>query len=105
MAEKTVCHFKVEAPRIARKAKPGQFVVLKVNETGERIPLTMGGTDPATGLIDLIYGLAKNKILDIDARFSSSMQDKRVIRGENGIEYIVAFPEETGDGGCLEVIE
>ena len=55
MAEKTVCHFKVEATRIARKAKPGQFVVLKVNETGERIPLTMGGTDPATGLIDLIF--------------------------------------------------
>jgi ferredoxin--NADP+ reductase len=55
MAEKTVCHFKVEAPRIARKAKPGQFVVLKVNETGERIPLTMAGTDPSAGTIDLIF--------------------------------------------------
>ncbi len=55
MAEKTVCHFKVEAPRIARKAKPGQFVVLRANETGERIPLTMAGTDPSTGTIDLIF--------------------------------------------------
>ncbi len=55
MAEKTVCHFKVEASRIATKAKPGQFVVLRVNETGERIPLTMGGTDPVTGTIDLIF--------------------------------------------------
>lgn len=55
MAEKTVCHFKVEAPRIARKAKPGQFVMLRVNETGERIPLTMAGTDPAAGTIDLIF--------------------------------------------------
>ena len=55
MAEKTVCHFKVEAARIARKAKPGQFVVLRVNETGERVPLTMGGTDPAAGTIDLIF--------------------------------------------------
>ena len=55
MAEKTVCHFKVEAPRIARKAKPGQFVVLKANETGERIPLTMAGTDPSAGTIDLIF--------------------------------------------------
>ena len=55
MAEKTVCHFKVEAPRIARKAKPGQFVVLKINETGERIPLTMAGTDPSAGTIDLIF--------------------------------------------------
>ena len=55
MAEKTVCHLKVEAPRIARKAKPGQFVVLRVNETGERIPLTMAGTDPSSGTIDLIF--------------------------------------------------
>jgi ferredoxin--NADP+ reductase len=55
MAERTVCHFKVEAPRIARKAKPGQFVVLRVNETGERIPLTMAGTDPSAGTIDLIF--------------------------------------------------
>ena len=55
MAEKTVCHLKVEAPRIAKKAKPGQFVMLRVNETGERIPLTMAGTDPATGTIDLIF--------------------------------------------------
>jgi ferredoxin--NADP+ reductase len=55
MAEKTVCHFRVEALRIARKAKPGQFVVLKANETGERIPLTMAGTDPSAGTIDLIF--------------------------------------------------
>jgi ferredoxin--NADP+ reductase len=55
MAENTVCQFKVEAPRIARKAKPGQFVVLRVNETGERIPLTMAGTDSAAGTITLIF--------------------------------------------------
>ena len=55
MAENTVCQFKVEAPRIARKAKPGQFVVLRVNETGERIPLTMAGTDAAAGTILLIF--------------------------------------------------
>jgi len=55
MAEKTVCHLKVEAPRIARKAKPGQFIVLRVNEEGERIPLTMAGTDPSSGTIDLIF--------------------------------------------------
>lgn len=55
MAENTVCQFRIEAPRIARKAKPGQFVVLRVNETGERIPLTMAGTDPATGTISLIF--------------------------------------------------
>jgi ferredoxin/flavodoxin---NADP+ reductase len=55
MAEKTVCQLDVEAPRIARKAKPGQFVVLRADETGERIPLTMGGTDPSRGTITLIF--------------------------------------------------
>jgi len=55
MAENTVCQLKVEAPRIARKAKPGQFVVLRANETGERIPLTMAGTDPEAGTITLIF--------------------------------------------------
>lgn len=55
MAENTVCQLKVEAPRIARKAKPGQFVVLRVNETGERIPLTMAGTDPVGGTITIIF--------------------------------------------------
>ena len=55
MAEKTVCHFKVQAARIARKAKPGQFIVLRANETGERVPLTMAGTDASGGTIDLIF--------------------------------------------------
>jgi ferredoxin--NADP+ reductase len=55
MAENTVCHFTIEAPLIAKKAKPGQFIVLRPNETGERIPLTMAGTDPAGGTIDIIF--------------------------------------------------
>ena len=55
MADNTVCHFTIEAPLIAKKAKPGQFVVLRPNETGERIPLTMAGTDPALGTIDIIF--------------------------------------------------
>ena len=55
MAENTVCHFTIEAPLIAKKAKPGQFVVLRPTETGERIPLTMAGTDPAQGTIDIIF--------------------------------------------------
>ena len=55
MAGNTVCHFKIEAPLIAKKAQPGQFVVLRPNETGERIPLTMAGTDPEGGTIDIIF--------------------------------------------------
>ncbi len=55
MAERTVCEFKIEAPDIAKKAKPGQFVVIRANETGERIPLTMAGTDPEAGTISIIF--------------------------------------------------
>jgi len=55
MAEGTVILNEIDAPKIARKAKPGQFVILKANETGERIPLTMADTDTEKGTITVIY--------------------------------------------------
>jgi ferredoxin--NADP+ reductase len=55
MAGGTVILNDIEAPLIAKKAKPGQFVILKANEEGERIPLTMAETDPAKGTITIIY--------------------------------------------------
>ncbi len=55
MAEGTVILNEIEAPLIAKKAKPGQFVILKANEDGERIPLTMADTDPDAGTITIIY--------------------------------------------------
>lgn len=45
----------VEAPRIAQKAKAGQFVILRINEHGERIPLTVVDTDVEKGLVRLIF--------------------------------------------------
>lgn len=55
MAAGTVILNEIAAPKIARKALPGQFVILKANETGERIPLTMADTDPDKGTITVIY--------------------------------------------------
>jgi len=55
MAQGTVIMNEISAPLIAKKAKPGQFVILKANETGERIPLTMADTDPERGTITIIY--------------------------------------------------
>lgn len=55
MSKGTVILNEIEAPLIARKAKPGQFVIMKANETGERIPLTMADTDPEKGTITVIY--------------------------------------------------
>jgi len=47
--------FLVEAPVIARKRKAGQFVVVRLNENGERIPLTIVDSDPDAGTIRLIF--------------------------------------------------
>jgi len=55
MSDGTVVLNEIEAPQIARKANPGQFVILKANETGERIPLTMAETDAQKGTITIIY--------------------------------------------------
>jgi len=46
--------FRIEAPLVARHRRPGQFVILRLDETGERIPLTMAAADPQTGTIELI---------------------------------------------------
>jgi len=50
-----VTRLELEAPLIASKARPGQFVVLMVNEKGERIPLTVVGTNEQNGSITLIF--------------------------------------------------
>ena len=50
-----VFRMRVAAAKIARKAKAGQFVILRVREDGERFPLTIADSDPAAGTIDLIF--------------------------------------------------
>ncbi|HHV50420.1 MAG TPA: sulfide/dihydroorotate dehydrogenase-like FAD/NAD-binding protein [Clostridiales bacterium] len=51
----TVTWMDVEAPLIARKARAGQFIILRVNETGERIPLTIADYDPEKGSVTIIF--------------------------------------------------
>nr|NJM02943.1 sulfide/dihydroorotate dehydrogenase-like FAD/NAD-binding protein [Desulfobacula sp.] len=55
MAQGTIILNEIEAPRISRKAKPGQFVILQADEKGERVPLTMADTNPDKGTITIIY--------------------------------------------------
>lgn len=47
--------YKIEAPLVAKKALPGQFIILRTGEGGERIPLTVADTDPKTGLVTIIF--------------------------------------------------
>ena len=76
MAQGTVILNEIEAPMIARKAMPGQFVILKSNETGERIPLTMAETDPEKGTITVIYMVVgKSTALFKTLKVGQSYQD------------------------------
>jgi len=76
MAEGTVILNELEAPLIAKKAKPGQFVILKANEEGERIPLTMADTDPEKGTITIIYMVVgKSTALFRDLAVGDAYQD------------------------------
>ena len=49
-----VKQFEITAPRIARKQQPGQFVIIRLDENGERIPLTIRGSDASRGTITLV---------------------------------------------------
>ena len=51
----TVTLMEVDAPFIAKKAQPGQFVILRVDEEGERIPLTVADYDRARGTVTIIF--------------------------------------------------
>ena len=51
----TVVQLQIDAPLVANKAKPGQFIILRVDEEGERIPLTVAGTDRTAGTVKIIY--------------------------------------------------
>ena len=50
-----VTRMSIEAPLIARKAKPGQFIIFCIDEFGERVPLTIADTDPEEGSVTIIF--------------------------------------------------
>jgi ferredoxin--NADP+ reductase len=51
----TVTMMEIEAPFVAAKAEPGQFIILRVDSEGERIPLTVAGYDRARGSVRIIF--------------------------------------------------
>jgi ferredoxin--NADP+ reductase len=55
-----VKRFRIEAPRVARRRRAGQFVIIRLHEHGERIPLTIADADPVSGTVTLIVqGIGK----------------------------------------------
>ena len=51
----TVVRLDVDAPFIAKKAKAGQFIIFRIDEQGERVPLTIADTDPEKGTVTIIF--------------------------------------------------
>jgi ferredoxin--NADP+ reductase len=62
----TVTRMVVEAPLVARSAQPGQFVILRVDQQGERIPLTIAGYDRKAGTVTIIFQLVGASTLALD---------------------------------------
>lgn len=61
----TVTQMEIHAPLVANKALPGQFIILRVDELGERIPLTVAGVNKADGTVKIIFqivGATTNKL-------------------------------------------
>ena len=56
----------IEAPLVARKALPGQFIILRTDEKGERIPLTMAGYSRDKGTVEIIYAAVGRTTMHLD---------------------------------------
>ena len=105
----TVTLMEIDAPLIAKKAEPGQFIILRVNEDGERIPLTIADYDRAAGTVTIIFqkvglttelldGLeAGDDILDFVGPLGTATEVepdvKRVAVIGGGVGCAIAFPQ------------
>ncbi len=107
----------IEAPFVARKAKPGQFVILRVDEDGERIPLTISAFDREKGIIRIIFRTVGATTLKLaDKNEGEYIQDfagplgvptkidglKKVCIIGGGVGCAIALPiaQELKDQGC-----
>ena len=63
----TVTKMVIHAPLIARKAQPGQFIILRVDENGERIPLTVADYDREAGTVTIIYQIVGATTMALNA--------------------------------------
>jgi len=50
-----IIYLKIRAPKVAKVARPGQFVIIRVDETGERIPMGLSGWDEREGTIEIVF--------------------------------------------------
>ena len=63
----TVTKMVVEAPYVARKAEPGQFIIFRAHEDSERVPLTIADYDREAGTVTIIYQIVGGSTMELDA--------------------------------------
>jgi ferredoxin--NADP+ reductase len=64
----TITRIVVEAPYAAKKAQPGQFIILRTNADSERLPFTIAGEDPVKGTVTIIYQIVGASTLELDQK-------------------------------------
>ncbi len=65
-----IMEYELEAPLIAEASEPGQFVILRLHEKGERIPLTVADSDPGRGSITVVVQSAGKSTMELNREFS-----------------------------------
>ena len=113
----TVTLMEIDAPLVAKKAEPGQFIILRVNEDGERIPLTVADFDREKGTVTIIFQIvgATTELLN-DKNEGEYIQDfvgplgkateteglKKVAVVGGGVGCAIAYPvaKKLHDNGC-----
>ena len=87
----TVTKMVIEAPLIAKKAKPGQFIIVRPFEDSERIPLTVAGYDREKGTVDIIFQIVGGTTMELNSLHPLCCCDPfgKVILGDLNTEKLV----------------
>ena len=114
----TVTKMVIEAPLIAKKAKPGQFIIVRPFEDSERIPLTVAGYDREAGTVEIIFQIVGGTTMELNSlNVGDSVHDfvgplgrateveglKKVCVVGGGVGCAIALPiaKELHDQGCV----
>ena len=114
----TVTKMVIEAPLIAKKAKPGQFIIVRPFEDSERIPLTVAGYDREKGTVDIIFQIVGGTTMELNSlEVGQSVHDfvgplgrateveglKKVCVVGGGVGCAIALPiaRELHEQGCV----
>ena len=114
----TVTKMVIEAPLIAKKAKPGQFIIVRPLEDSERIPLTVAGYDREKGTVDIIFQIVGGTTMELNSlEVGQSVHDfvgplgrateteglKKVCVVGGGVGCAIALPiaRELHEQGCV----